>query len=237
MMIMQEVIIMDKILLVDDEHDILEALKIFLEQENYEVMFAENGKEAIEVISKVKIDLIVMDIMMPIMDGITALKVIREKQNIPIILLTAKAEDQDKINGLDLGADDYITKPFKYDELIARIRAQIRRYKYLGIHSDNQSVLVIGGITLNDNLKLVNVDGNDISLTPMEYKILKYMMQNAKKLLTSKDIYKNVWHEEPIGAEGIIAVHVYHLREKIEIDPTHPKYIKVVWGQGYRIDN
>lgn len=227
---------MDKILLVDDEKDILDALKIFLSKEDYELLTASNGKEAVELALSHKVDLVLMDIMMPIMDGVEATKAIRQEKNIPILLLSAKSEDEDKIHGLDIGADDYITKPFNPDEVIARIKAQLRRYKKLGANEDKSGIFTLGGITLNNQLKSVNVDGKDISLTPIEYGILKFLMQNPKKVLTSSEIYRQVWNEEPIGSESTIAVHVRHLREKIEIDPSHPRYIKVVWGQGYKAE-
>ena len=234
---LQKVGNMDRILLVDDEKDILEALKIFLSKEDFELLTATNGKEALEIVQKEKVDLVLMDIMMPIMDGVKATKEIRKNQNIPIIFLSAKGEREDKIEGLTIGADDYITKPFHPEEVIARIKAQLRRFKELGSQQKDQEVYMLGGITLNDSLKLVNVDGKEISLTPVEYGILKYFIQNPKKLLTSQDIYQEVWKEEPIGSESTIAVHIRHLREKIEIDPSHPRYIKVVWGRGYKAES
>ncbi|MBW9212532.1 MULTISPECIES: response regulator transcription factor [Terrabacteria group] len=227
---------MDCILLVDDEKDIVEALKIFLAKENFEIKTATNGKEALAIIQQEKVDLVLMDIMMPVMDGVEATKEIRKNKNIPIILLSAKSEGEDKVLGLNIGADDYITKPFNPDEVIARIKAQLRRFKELGMQQEDKDIYSLGGITLNDHLKQVDVDGKEISLTAVEYGILKYFIQNPKKILTSNDIYQEVWKEEPIGSESTIAVHIRHLREKIEIDPSHPRYIKVVWGRGYKAE-
>ena len=175
-----------------------------------------------------------MDIMMPEMDGITAVAKIREESNVPIILLTAKSEDADKILGLNIGADDYITKPFNPAEVIARVRSQLRRYQSLGGQKQTEEKIVIGGIVLDDAAKMVTADGEEVTLTPMEYGILKLLMEHPGKVYSTKEIYRLVWKDDPIGSEGTVAVHIRHLREKIEIDPAHPRYIRVIWGQGYR---
>ena len=175
--------------------------------------------------------------MMPVMDGIKATQLIRQITNIPIILLSAKSEDVDKINGLNIGADDYITKPFYLDVVVAHIKAQLRRYKHLGDVNKHTKLIILGGLTLDDTAKKVSVEGQPISLTPMEFGILKMLMRQPGKVFTSSEIYKNVWHDKPIGSESIIAVHIRHLREKIEIDPSEPRYIKVVWGQGYKMED
>ena len=223
------------ILIVDDDIDILEALKIYLSKDEYRLLTARNGQDAVDIVRAENVDLVLMDIMMPIMDGIKATNKIRKLTNIPIILLTAKSEDQDKINGLDIGADDYITKPFNPSEVLARVNSQLRRYHQLG--GVGVDKLVIGGIVLDDSTKKVSVDGNEVSLTPMEFGILKMLMKQPGRVFTSSDIYKNVWNDEPIGSESVIAVHIRHLREKIEIDPSEPRYIKVVWGQGYKMED
>lgn len=226
------------ILIVDDDVDILEALKIYLSKDEYQLLTARNGKDAVDIVKTEDVDLVLMDIMMPIMDGIKATKEIRNLTNIPIIfLLTAKSEDQDKVNGLDIGADDYITKPFNPSEVLARVNSQLRRYHQLGGVSADTDELMIGGIILDDTTKKVSVDGNEVTLTPMEFGILKMLMKQPGKVFTSAEIYKNVWNDEPIGSESVIAVHIRHLREKIEIDPSEPRYIKVVWGQGYKMED
>lgn len=225
------------ILIVDDDIDILEALKIYLSKDEYRLLTARNGQDAVDIVRAEPVDLVLMDIMMPIMDGIKATNKIRKLTNIPIILLTAKSEDQDKINGLDIGADDYITKPFNPSEVLARVNSQLRRYHQLGGVGTGVDKLVIGGIVLDDATKKVSVDGNEVSLTPMEFGILKMLMKQPGRVFTSSDIYKNVWNDEPIGSESVIAVHIRHLREKIEIDPSEPRYIKVVWGQGYKMED
>ena len=222
------------ILIVDDDVDILEALKIYLSKDEYQLLTARNGKDAVDIVKTEEVDLVLMDIMMPIMDGIKATKEIRNLTNIPIILLTAKSEDQDKVNGLGIGADDYITKPFNPSEVLARVNSQLRRYHQLGGVSADTDELMIGGIILDDTTKKVSVDGNEVTLTPMEFGIL---MKQPGKVFTSAEIYKNVWNDEPIGSESVIAVHIRHLREKIEIDPSEPRYIKVVWGQGYKMED
>lgn len=229
---------MYNILICDDEKDIVEALNIYLSSEGYSVYKAYNGKEALDIIGKTDIHLVLLDIMMPVMDGITAMSKMREKTNIPVILLTAKGEDTDKILGLNVGADDYVTKPFNPVELIARVKAQLRRYMTLGGGNTekNNDMLVVGGIVLNDKAKSVSVDGENISLTPTEYHILKLFMKNPGKVFSPKDIYRMVWEDIPLGSEGTVAVHIRHLREKIEINPSEPRYLRVVWGQGYKLE-
>ena len=225
---------MYKVLICDDQPDIVNALKIYLKPEGYELLSAQNGKEALELASQV--DLILMDIMMPVMDGITATDRIREFSNVPIILLTAKSETEDVVLGLNVGADDYITKPFVPVEVLARVRSQLRRYNMHKDPAPQTDTTVVGGIELNDQEKLVAVDGEAVSLTPIEYAILKLLLENPNKVYSSKEIYRIVWQEEPLGAEGAVSVHIRHLREKIEIDPGNPRYIKVVWGQGYKME-
>lgn len=225
---------MTAVLIADDEKDIRSALKIYLSAENYTLYEAATGKEAIACLHDHEIDLILMDIMMPQMDGITAVAKIREESNVPIILLTAKSEDADKILGLNIGADDYITKPFNPAEVIARVRSQLRRYQSLGGQKQTEEKIVIGGIVLDDAAKMVTADGEEVTLTPMEYGILKLLMEHPGKVYSTKEIYRLVWQDDPIGSEGTVAVHIRHLREKIEIDPAHPRYIRVIWGQGYR---
>ncbi len=227
---------MYNILICDDEADIRNALRIYLATEGYGIFEAENGLEAIEIAAREDIHLVLLDIMMPKMDGITAMSRLRESSNVPIILLSAKSEDTDKILGLNVGADDYITKPFNPVELIARVRSQLRRYLSLGGSTAKPSSMVIGGIALDDDAKRVTLDGDEVSLTPREYDILKLLMQNAGTVFSPKEIYRRVWGEEPFGAENAVAVHIRHLREKLEINPTEPRYIKVVWGQGYKME-
>lgn len=227
---------MYNILVCDDDKDIVSALKIYLSAEGYKVFEAYNGEEAVNAVDKEDIHLVLLDIMMPKMDGITAISKIRELSNVPVILLTAKSEDTDKILGLNVGADDYITKPFNPVEVMARVRSNIRRYIQLGGGEVKQSRVEIGGITLDDGEKNVYLDGELISLTPREYEILKLFMQSPGTVFSPKDIYRKVWGELPINAENAVAVHIRHLREKLEINPAEPRYIKVVWGQGYKID-
>ncbi len=228
---------MQTVLVVDDDSDIVTALKIYLLPEGYRILEAYNGKEAIDIIEKEHVDLILMDIMMPEMDGVTATAKLRETCNIPIILLTAKSEDTDKILGLNIGADDYITKPFNPMEVIARVRSQLRRYTTLGGKTQSVDEIVVGGIVMNDESKIVTVDGDEVSLTPVEYGILKLLMTNLNRVLSSEEIYEKVWNDEAISGDGVVAVHIRHLREKIEIDPSNPRYIKVVWGHGYKMVN
>ena len=225
---------MYRVLICDDQPDIVNALKIYLKPEGYELLTAFNGKEALELANQA--DLILMDIMMPVMDGIVATDKIREFSNVPIILLTAKSETEDVVLGLNVGADDYITKPFVPVEVLARVRSQLRRYGMQKNAVPKTDNLTVGGIELNDQEKLVTVDGDGVALTPIEYAILKLLMENPGKVYSSKEIYRLVWQEEPLGAEGAVSVHIRHLREKIEIDPGNPRYIKVVWGQGYKME-
>ena len=227
---------MGRILIVDDEPDIIRALKIYLSGLGYEITSAANGKEALKEMKEHPADLVLMDVMMPEMDGITAVAKLREFTNVPIILLTAKSEDSDKILGLDIGADDYITKPFNPSEVTARVRSQLRRYTRLGGQIAKDHVLTVGSLELDNDEKRVTVDGEEISLTPVEFKILKLLMGSPGKVFTSKKIYREVWNEAPLGSEGTVAVHIRHLREKIEISPGEPRYLKVVWGQGYKME-
>lgn len=228
---------MNTILICDDDRDIVNAVGIYLKGEGYNVLKAYNGKEAVDMIKTNKdISLVVLDIMMPVMDGLTACNEIREISNIPIILLTAKSQDADKIIGLNIGADDYITKPFNPVELIARVRSQLRRFITLGGGSNPKTEKVVGNIVMDDLAKKVMVEGEEITLTPTEYGILKVLMERPGKVCSPKEIYKEVWSGDPYGAEGTIAVHIRHLREKIEVDPANPRYIKVMWGQGYKLD-
>ena len=225
------------ILVCDDEKDIVNAIKIYLKAEGYNVICASNGKQAIDLLVTNEVHLILMDIMMPQMDGITAIAQLRENINLPVIFLTAKSEDTDKVLGLNIGADDYVTKPFNPVELMARIKSQLRRYTLLGGMVKHTSLLKIGGIVLDDEGRSVTLDGDPVSLTPLEYEILKLLMQNPGKVFSSAEIYKRVWNDPSWGAEGTVAVHIRHLREKIEINPGEPRYIKVVWGQGYKINS
>ena len=227
---------MYNILICDDEKDIVNALKIYLNDTNYQLFEAYTGKEALEITEKENIHLILLDIMMPEMDGITAMAKIRAFSNVPIILLTAKSEDTDKVLGLNVGADDYVTKPFNPVELLARVKSQLRRYTQLGGANVTPEVLMIGGIALNDKTKIVTVDGEKISLTPKEYDILKLFMKNPGRVMSPKEIYRQVWKEAPFGTDNTVAVHIRHLREKIEINPTEPRYLKVVFGQGYKLE-
>lgn len=227
---------MYKILICDDEQDIRSALRIYLTGEGYEVVETENGQQALDILERESIQLVLMDIMMPGMDGMTATGKLREQSNVPVILLTAKSEDADKILGLTVGADDYITKPFNALEVIARVKAQLRRYAYLGGMEKKSSVLYVNGIELDDEKKLVTLNGEAISLTPTEYEILKLLMKEPGKVYSSKDIYRAIWRDSPIGAESSVPVHIRHLREKLEINPGDPRYIKVVWGQGYKME-
>lgn len=229
---------MYNILICDDEKDIVEALAIYLSSEGYGIYKAYNGEEALEVVARETIHLVLLDIMMPKMDGMTAVAKLRTMSNIPVIMLTAKSEDTDKILGLNVGADDYVTKPFNPVELIARVKAQLRRYMALGsgISSHSDDRIMIGGVLLDDKAKTVSVDGEEVNLTPTEYHILKLFMDNPGKVYAPKDIYRQVWEDAPMGSEGTVAVHIRHLREKIEIDPSEPRHLKVVWGQGYKME-
>lgn len=227
---------MYNILVCDDERDITDALKIYLTTEGYKVYTAFNGQEAVDVALKEDIQLVIMDIMMPVMDGMTAMTKIREEKNVPVIMLTAKGEDTDKILGLTVGADDYVTKPFNPVELIARVKSQIRRYMTLGGGNIEKDCLKNGGIELTNATKEVRLDGDKVNLTPTEFDILKFLMEHVGNVYSPRDIYEAVWHETPYGSESAVAVHIRHLREKIEIDPGNPRYIKVIWGQGYKLE-
>ena len=228
---------MEEILVCDDEKAIVEAVEIYLRQENYVVHKAYNGLEALEILKKNSIKLVILDIMMPELDGIhTALK-IREFSSVPIIFLSAKSEDADKILGLNIGADDYVTKPFNPLELLARVKSQLRRYTVLGsLNVDNNAVCRVGGLEINDETKEVFVDGTPIKMTPIEYSILLLLMRNPGKVFSINQIYESIWNEEAIGADNTVAVHIRHIREKIEINPKDPKYLKVVWGVGYKVE-
>ena len=229
---------MAKILVCDDNKDIVEAIDIYLTQEGYEVLKAYDGDEAIKVLKSNEVDLLIMDVMMPRLDGIRATLKIRENMSLPIIILSAKSEDADKILGLNIGADDYMTKPFNPLELVARVKSQLRRYTQLGstARSDNQSEFRTGGLVIRDDLKEVTVDGEKVKLTPIEYNILLLLVKNQGKVFSINQIYENIWNEEAIGADNTVAVHIRHIREKIEINPKEPRYLKVVWGVGYKVE-
>lgn len=224
------------ILVCDDEKDIVAALEIYLKAEGYEIHKAYNGKEALTIMDKEEIQLVLMDIMMPEMDGIETMIELRKHSNVPVILLTAKSEDMDKILGLRIGADDYITKPFNPVELQARVKSQLRRYMQLGGGQPQTNVYTVGGISLNDKSKEVTLDQEPVSLTKIEYNILKFFMQHPGESFSPKEIYQNVWNDNPMGNERTVAVHIRHLREKIEYDPANPRYLKAVWGRGYKIE-
>ena len=228
---------MYNILICDDEKDIVNALKIYLSDDNYRTFAAHNGRQALDIIHSNEIHLALMDIMMPQMDGIEALRAIREEYNIPVILLSAKSEDTDKILGLNMGADDYITKPFNPVELQARVKSQLRRYTKLGGKVIDNDVITIGGISLDDKSKTVTCDGEAVSLTPTEFEILRLFMHNPGRVFSPKEIYTKVWNDAPYGAENTVVVHIRHLREKLEINPAEPRYLKVVWGHGYKMEN
>lgn len=227
---------MYNILICDDEKDIVNALKIYLNDANYVLYEAYNGKEALRTVEEQDIHLVLMDIMMPEMDGIEAMVKIREKSNVPVILLTAKSEDADKVLGLTVGADDYITKPFNPIEVSARVKSQLRRYMQLGAGTQRTEVLKCGSIELDDTEKRVLSDGEEVSLTPTEYDILKLLMQHPGQVFSPKEIYQRIWNDLPYGSENTVAVHIRHLREKLEINPAEPRYLKVVWGQGYKCE-
>lgn len=230
---------MYNILICDDDKDIVSALEIFLNSEGYRSFSAYNGKEALDIVAKEDIHLVLMDVMMPEMDGIRATAKLRENYNVPIILLTAKSEDSDKVLGLNIGADDYVTKPFNPIEVMARVKSQLRRYTTLGGRNhmtDDPDVLVNGGIVLNDRTKAVTVDGEGRSLTPLEYSILKLLMRYPGQVFSTSQIYEQVWNDPAYGSENTVAVHIRHLREKIEINPGEPRYLKVVWGLGYKME-
>ena len=228
---------MYNILICDDQPDIVNALKIYLTPEGYNLYEAATGVEALELARSMDLHLILLDVMMPQMDGITATARIREFSNVPIILLTAKSETEDKVLGLNVGADDYITKPFVPVEVLARVRSQLRRYAKLGSRTAEEAgIITIGAVSLDDKTKTVTVDGDHVALTPTEYAILHLLMRNPGRVYSTKNLYESVWQEAALGSEGAVAVHIRHLREKIEINPSDPRYIKVVWGQGYKMD-
>ena len=226
------------ILVVDDDKEIVKAIEIYLKKEGYNIVKAYNGEEALKRIEENEIHLIILDIMMPKKDGIETLKEIRKEKTIPVILLSAKSEDEDKIDGLDLGADDYITKPFNPLELLARVNSNIRRYTKLGSINENETenIYQTGELILNDDTKKVTVDGKEVKLTGTEFNILKFLLKNKGKVYSITQIYENVWKEKGYGAENIIAVHIRHIREKIEINPKEPRYLKVIWGVGYKVE-
>lgn len=229
---------MAKILVCDDDKEIVEAIEIYLTQDGHQVLEAYDGIEALEILKKEKVDLLIMDIMMPRMDGIRATLKIREENNIPIIILSAKSEDADKILGLNIGADDYITKPFNPLELVARVKSHLRRYMQLGSTTakENEAVYTVGGLMINDDLKEVTVDGELVKLTPIEYNILLLLVKHQGKVFSIDQIYENIWNENAVGVDNTVAVHIRHIREKIEINPKEPRYLKVVWGVGYKIE-
>ena len=230
---------MYNILAVDDDKEIVKAIEIYLGKENYKIFKAYDGNEALKILKENDIQLVILDIMMPNKDGLETLEEIRKDKKIPVIMLSAKSEDIDKINGLNCGADDYVTKPFNPVELIARVNALIRRYTQFGTIQEAQGKEIIktGELIINDDLKKVTVEGNSVKLTPTEYNILKFLIKNKGKVFSIEEIYTNVWEEESFAAENIIAVHIRHIREKIEINPKEPKYLKVIWGVGYKIEN
>lgn len=229
---------MAKILVCDDDKEIVEAIEIYLTQDGHQVLEAYDGIEAVEILKKESVDLLIMDIMMPRMDGIRATLKIREKHNIPIIILSAKSEDADKILGLNIGADDYITKPFNPLELVARVKSHLRRYMQLGSTTikESEAIYTVGGLAINDDLKEVTVDGEQVKLTPIEYNILLLLVKHQGKVFSIDQIYENIWNENAVGVDNTVAVHIRHIREKIEINPKDPQYLKVVWGIGYKVE-
>ena len=224
------------VLVVDDDREIVESISIFLSGEGYKAIKAYDGIEALDALSEYEVHLMILDIMMPKLDGIKTLMKLRESRNIPVILLSAKSEDTDKIFGLTAGADDYVTKPFNPSELMARVKSQLRRYTSLGSIGKQNGEIVIDGLSVNTESKTVKVDGEPVRLTPVEYKILELLVRNRGRVFSAEDIYSNVWNEQSAVSDNTIAVHVRHIREKIEINPKEPKYLKVVWGIGYKID-
>lgn len=229
---------MYNILVCDDDKEIVEAIEIYLTQEGYNILKAYDGTEALEILEREEVHLLLLDVMMPKLDGIRATLKIREKNSIPIIILSAKSEDADKILGLNVGADDYVTKPFSPLELVARVKSQLRRYTQLGgtVRGKKDKIHVVGGLQINDDLKEVTVDGEPVRLTPIEYNILLLLMKNQGRVFSINQIYESIWNEEAIGADNTVAVHIRHIREKIEINPKEPRYLKVVWGVGYKIE-
>lgn len=230
---------MFNILVCDDDKEIVDAIDIYLSQEGYHILKAYDGLQAIEIMKKEEMHLILLDIMMPNLDGIRATRKIRETSSVPIIMLSAKSEDVDKILGLNIGADDYITKPFNPLELIARVKSQLRRYTQLGnlATEEKEAVYICGGLVVNDDLKTVTVDGEPVKLTPIEYNILVLLIKNQGKVFSIEQIYENIWNEDAINADNTVAVHIRHIREKIEINPKEPRYLKVVWGIGYKMED
>ena len=227
---------MYNVLVCDDEKDIVSALKIYLTSEGHNVIEAYNGKEAVDIVEKQEIHLVLMDIMMPVMDGIQAMVKIREISNVPVILLTAKSEDTDKVLGLNVGADDYVTKPFNPVELQARVKSQLRRYMQLGSGTKDAAITRMGGIEIDDKAKEVTLDGEKVNLTRTEYDILKLLMDHPGQVFSPNQIYEAVWKDNPYGTENTVAVHIRHLREKIEYNPQEPRFLKVVWGRGYKME-
>jgi DNA-binding response OmpR family regulator len=228
---------MSNILVCDDDKEIVDAIEIYLSQDGYRIFKAYDGEQAIEMLKKEEIHLLIMDVMMPKLDGIRATLKIRENSSIPIIILSAKSEDTDKILGLNIGADDYITKPFNPLELAARVKSNLRRYTSLGsINAENKAIYQVGGLVINDDTKQVTVDDEPVKLTPIEYNILLLLVKNLGRVFSIDQIYESIWNEDAIGADNTVAVHIRHIREKIEINPKEPRYLKVVWGVGYKID-
>lgn len=234
----REVMKMYNILVCDDDKAIVEAIEIYLSQEGYHILKAYDGEQALKILETEEVHLLVLDVMMPRLDGIRATLKIREKHSIPIIILSAKSEDVDKILGLNVGADDYVTKSFNPLELVARVKSQLRRYTQLGgtAKKESEHVYEVGGLQINDDLKEVTVDGEKVKLTPIEYNILLLLMKNQGRVFSINQIYESIWNEEAIGADNTVAVHIRHIREKIEINPKDPRYLKVVWGVGYKIE-
>ena len=228
---------MYNILVCDDDRDIVRALRIYLSTGEYRVLEAYTGREALDIVEKEDVSLVLMDVMMPELDGISATEKLREITNVPILLLTAKGESSDKVLGLTAGADDYIVKPFDPMELLARVRSQLRRYTTLGGTPAAPAALTLGGIVLNDDTKEVSVDGESVSLTPIEFDLLKFLLQNPGKVFSSRELYEKVWKESVLGSQGVVPVHIRHLREKLEINPSEPRYLKVVWGRGYKLED
>ena len=229
---------MYNILVCDDDKEIVEAIEIYLSQEGYRILKAYDGEEVLKVMKSEKVDLLIIDVMMPKLDGIRTTLKIRENENMPIIILSAKSEDADKILGLNVGADDYVTRPFNPLELTARVKSQLRRYTQLGssVTQENQAIYTVGGLMINDDQKEVTVDAEPVKLTPIEYNILLLLMKNQGKVFSIDQIYENIWNEDAIGVDNTVAVHIRHIREKIEINPKEPRYLKVVWGVGYKIE-
>lgn len=228
---------MTNILVCDDDREIVDAIEIYLQQEGYRIYKAYDGEQTLQILKEVSVQLLIMDIMMPNLDGIHATMKIREFSSVPILFLSAKSEDADKILGLNVGADDYITKPFNPLELVARVKSNLRRYTQLGsLNLENNALFQVGGLCMNDDTKEVTIDGEPVKLTPIEYHILLLLVKNQGKVFSINQIYENIWNEEPIGADNTVAVHIRHIREKIEINPKEPRYLKVVWGVGYKIE-